>query len=80
MGWYACDVCGWKFTLDRIDTHQNICRRWQLSGNITEKKIGNSNLAPCMRMSTAQADWREEKWLEKKEYFGGKGVKVGDAP
>ena len=38
-GRHACQVCGRKFTLDRVSTHENVCRRRLAAGTI---QIGGS--------------------------------------
>ena len=35
MGRHPCQVCGRKFTLDRVSTHENVCRRRLAAGTIS---------------------------------------------
>ncbi|CDW86596.1 UNKNOWN [Stylonychia lemnae] len=39
QGRHACMVCGRKFTIDRINTHENVCRRRQASGSLSQSDM-----------------------------------------
>ncbi len=45
-GRYGCQVCGRKFTLDRVSTHENVCRRRLASGTVKLEDNHNSVAPP----------------------------------
>ena len=45
-GRHPCQVCGRKFTLDRVSTHENVCRRRLASGTIKVEDSAHSVAPP----------------------------------
>ena len=54
QGRHPCLVCGRKFTLDRISTHENVCRRRLAAGAISVKteEPSSQSLAPNKKGAT----------------------------